>query len=380
MAVHAVLDADAAVEQLYAAHWRSLVRLSVLLVRDAGTAEEVVQDAFVAMHGRWSRLREPDKALAYLRQAVVNRSRSALRHRAVVEPARPPRGRSRGPPRGRRRRRRRSPTARRDAVLDAMRQLPDPAARGDRAALLPRPVRGRDRRRAGHQHRRGEEPRVARGRRPADPPRQRPGGPPMNRPEDDLAPGPARHRSTGSSRARASTRSAPAPGSSTPATAAPGCSVRSARRSPPRRWSPASPCSAATRARPRTRPRPVRRAGLPPATPPRRPPTRPSAPAPSDGASDGSSGATVAASGVLRGRLAAGRPASTASSSASTPATGCVRRRTWRCAASAADPDYRLPVARRVPRSTGVVRRGRRRRTAPGVDLRRGAARAARRR
>lgn len=77
--------ADVAVEQLYADHWRSLVRLSVLLVRDVGAAEEIVQDAFVAMHGRWSRLREPDKALAYLRQAVVNRSRSALRHRAVVE-------------------------------------------------------------------------------------------------------------------------------------------------------------------------------------------------------------------------------------------------------------------------------------------------------
>jgi RNA polymerase sigma-70 factor (sigma-E family) len=79
------LDADGAVEQLYAAHWRQLVRLSVLLVRDVGTAEEIVQDAFVAMHGKWSRLRDPDKALAYLRQAVVNRSRSALRHRKVVD-------------------------------------------------------------------------------------------------------------------------------------------------------------------------------------------------------------------------------------------------------------------------------------------------------
>ncbi len=78
-------DADEALEHLYAAHWRGLVRLSVLLVRDQGTAEEVVQDAFVAVHGRWGRLREPDKALAYLRQAVVNRSRSALRHRAVVD-------------------------------------------------------------------------------------------------------------------------------------------------------------------------------------------------------------------------------------------------------------------------------------------------------
>ena len=76
--------ADEALEQLYAAHWRRLVRLSVLLVRDVGTAEEVVQEAFVAVHARWSRLREPDQALAYLRQTVVNRSRSALRHRAVV--------------------------------------------------------------------------------------------------------------------------------------------------------------------------------------------------------------------------------------------------------------------------------------------------------
>jgi RNA polymerase sigma-70 factor (sigma-E family) len=81
---HEGWTADEAIEQLYAAHWTRLVRLSVLLVRDTGTAEEVVQDAFVAVHARWPKLREPDKALAYLRQAVVNRSRSALRHRSVV--------------------------------------------------------------------------------------------------------------------------------------------------------------------------------------------------------------------------------------------------------------------------------------------------------
>ncbi|WP_347192752.1 SigE family RNA polymerase sigma factor [Nocardioides sp.] len=78
-------DADTAVEQLYAAHWRGLVRLSVLLLHDQALAEETVQDAFVALHGRWRRLRDPAKALAYLRQSVVNRSRSALRHRGVVE-------------------------------------------------------------------------------------------------------------------------------------------------------------------------------------------------------------------------------------------------------------------------------------------------------
>jgi RNA polymerase sigma-70 factor (sigma-E family) len=54
-------------------------------VRDTPTAEEVVQDSFVAMHAGWLRLEDTDKALAYLRQAVVNRSRSVLRHRIVVE-------------------------------------------------------------------------------------------------------------------------------------------------------------------------------------------------------------------------------------------------------------------------------------------------------
>ena len=78
-------DAEAAVCELYSAHYQSLVRLSAILVRDTATAEEVVQDAFVAMHGAWGRLRDTDKALSYLRQSVVNRSRSVLRHRAIVD-------------------------------------------------------------------------------------------------------------------------------------------------------------------------------------------------------------------------------------------------------------------------------------------------------
>ncbi|GAB3459602.1 SigE family RNA polymerase sigma factor [Streptomonospora sediminis] len=78
-------DADQAVTQLYSTQYRPLVRLATLLVRDIATAEEVVQDAFVAMHGAWRRLRDPNKALSYLRQSVVNRARSVLRHRAVVE-------------------------------------------------------------------------------------------------------------------------------------------------------------------------------------------------------------------------------------------------------------------------------------------------------
>jgi RNA polymerase sigma-70 factor (sigma-E family) len=78
-------DATQAVTEIYTTHYRSLVRLAVLLVRDVATAEEVVQDSFVAMHDGWRRLRDRDKALSYLRQSVVNRSRSVLRHRVVVD-------------------------------------------------------------------------------------------------------------------------------------------------------------------------------------------------------------------------------------------------------------------------------------------------------
>jgi len=78
-------SADLAVIELYSAHYRPLVRLAAMLVRDTPTAEEVVQEAFIAMHEGWHRLKDTEKALAYLRQAVVNRSRSVLRHRMVVE-------------------------------------------------------------------------------------------------------------------------------------------------------------------------------------------------------------------------------------------------------------------------------------------------------
>lgn len=69
---------------LYNAHWRYLVRLAVLLVDDLHSAEDVVQDAFVALHKRAGSLRDPDAALAYLRTSVLNLSRSVLRRRQVA--------------------------------------------------------------------------------------------------------------------------------------------------------------------------------------------------------------------------------------------------------------------------------------------------------
>lgn len=80
-------SADRMFTELYSVHHRALVRLAVLLVRDVPTAENVVHDAFVATLAGWDRLRNAEDALAYLRQAVVNRSRSVLRHRMAVEKA-----------------------------------------------------------------------------------------------------------------------------------------------------------------------------------------------------------------------------------------------------------------------------------------------------
>lgn len=84
-AVGVPIDADSALEQLHEEHYLRLVRLAALLLGDAGRAEEVVQDSFVAIYRRLRRRGdELDNAPAYLRQTVVNRSRSVLRHRSVV--------------------------------------------------------------------------------------------------------------------------------------------------------------------------------------------------------------------------------------------------------------------------------------------------------
>jgi RNA polymerase sigma factor (sigma-70 family) len=82
-------DADQAITAICGTEYRSLVQLAAVLVGDVGVAEEVVQDSFVAMHGAWSRLRDRDKALAYLRQRVINRSRSALRQGMAADPNAP---------------------------------------------------------------------------------------------------------------------------------------------------------------------------------------------------------------------------------------------------------------------------------------------------
>jgi RNA polymerase sigma-70 factor (sigma-E family) len=77
----AAARSDDLVRQLYQEHAVRLVRLAVLLVGDQPSAEDVVQDAFLGMYQALPRLRDRDKAVPYLRTAVVNGARSVLRSR-----------------------------------------------------------------------------------------------------------------------------------------------------------------------------------------------------------------------------------------------------------------------------------------------------------
>nr|WP_328806527.1 SigE family RNA polymerase sigma factor [Streptacidiphilus fuscans] len=69
--------------ETYQAHYASLLRLAALLLDDTASCEDVVQEAFIRVHSARRRLRDPDKTLAYLRQTVVNLSRSTLRRRII---------------------------------------------------------------------------------------------------------------------------------------------------------------------------------------------------------------------------------------------------------------------------------------------------------
>ena len=75
---------------LYRDNRMRMVRLAVLLVDDPNTAEDVVQEAFTGLHRHWAGLRDEAAAVAYLRTAVVNGSRSVLRRRRTAREYVPP--------------------------------------------------------------------------------------------------------------------------------------------------------------------------------------------------------------------------------------------------------------------------------------------------
>jgi RNA polymerase sigma-70 factor (sigma-E family) len=117
---HAADGAQAAVGALYRAQAVALIRLAYLMLGDRGAAEDVVQDAFYGLYRRWDRLADPSGALAYVRSAVLNGCRTALRRRALgrrVTPAYlPPDGSAEAAVLSR---------EERQEVLAAVRRLPD---------------------------------------------------------------------------------------------------------------------------------------------------------------------------------------------------------------------------------------------------------------
>jgi len=66
---------------LHRRHYRELVKLAAFLIDDVGRCEELVQEAFVRVAARPSAVREPDRAAAYLRSAVLNGARSVRRRK-----------------------------------------------------------------------------------------------------------------------------------------------------------------------------------------------------------------------------------------------------------------------------------------------------------
>ena len=77
-------DRDMVLGELYAHRYRSLLGLAALLLRDPESCEDVVQEAFVRVYAAWPRIKDAERADAYVRQTIVNLARSRLRRLAVA--------------------------------------------------------------------------------------------------------------------------------------------------------------------------------------------------------------------------------------------------------------------------------------------------------
>jgi hypothetical protein len=69
------VPAPASYEETYRSCYARLTRVAYLIIGSNEAAEEVVQDAFVALYPRFQRVRSPE---AYLYRSVVNGSRGVV--------------------------------------------------------------------------------------------------------------------------------------------------------------------------------------------------------------------------------------------------------------------------------------------------------------
>jgi RNA polymerase sigma-70 factor (sigma-E family) len=113
-------DRAGQVEALFDEQYPGLCRLAWLMVGDRDRAEEVVMEAFLRTFVAWGRIRDVERAGAYLRRAVVNQSRTRARRQSTE-------GRANARLSGRARPPVDDPIQARDdaaVVLDAVRALP----------------------------------------------------------------------------------------------------------------------------------------------------------------------------------------------------------------------------------------------------------------
>jgi RNA polymerase sigma factor (sigma-70 family) len=76
---------EATMTRVVTAEWTRLLRMAYLLLDDRATAEETVQEVCEAVWRLQPAVRDVDHLTAYLRTAVVNRTRSAGRRRATAQ-------------------------------------------------------------------------------------------------------------------------------------------------------------------------------------------------------------------------------------------------------------------------------------------------------
>src|SRR5437899_11322190 len=69
--------------ELYRRYSGEAIRLAYLLTGDRALAEDLVQDAFVKLAGRFADLRDPTRFQPYLRKTVVNLARMHYRRTRV---------------------------------------------------------------------------------------------------------------------------------------------------------------------------------------------------------------------------------------------------------------------------------------------------------
>lgn len=80
-------DALERYQQPFHGNFATMTRLAAILGAD--DPEDVAQEAFVRLHRRRLKLRDPHASIGYVRTTVVNLSRSRVRHLSVVRRNRP---------------------------------------------------------------------------------------------------------------------------------------------------------------------------------------------------------------------------------------------------------------------------------------------------